>query len=32
MRATKRWIYLTSLAVVTGMIAFLMLHMSAFAA
>ncbi len=28
MRALKRWIYVTSVAVVTGMITFLLLHMS----
>lgn len=31
MRAIKRWIYVTSLAVITAMIAFLLLHMSGMA-
>lgn len=32
MRACKRWIYLTSLAAVSGMILFLILHMNGFMA
>lgn len=31
MRALKRWVYVTSLAAVTGMITFLLLHMSGLA-